>query len=412
MAELPSFETPFDTYHATKIIGEGGAGMVYEVTNSSGETFALKCLSPERVTSERLKRFKNEIMFCQQQDHPNIIKVFDTGVVTLKDTKCPFYLMRLYSKTLRTAIGQLVAEDRLKLFSQMLDGVEVAHLSSVWHRDLKPENLLISDDLKSLVVADFGIAHFEEEEIYTTVATGPATRMANFQYSAPEQRARGAKVDHHADIFALGLILTEMFTMEVPQGVGYKRIGSVVPEYQYLDDIVESMIQQQPENRVSSIEEIKKALIGRKLAFVSLQQFDELKRHIVPTAHAPQFDAIKIIDLDYHNGTLTLELNKNAPPGWIQEFQSPRGGHSSLWGYGPEQFHISGKTMSIGVREDERFIQQLVDYAKNYIEAANRGYQMQLQERAVHEERERRVALEKATTEAELRKNILSRIKF
>ena len=72
MAKLPPFESPFDSYTSVGVIGEGGAGMVYEVRNSSGDTFALKCLVPERVNADRLKRFRNEIAFCQSQDHPNI----------------------------------------------------------------------------------------------------------------------------------------------------------------------------------------------------------------------------------------------------------------------------------------------------------------------------------------------------
>ena len=68
-SKLPTFETPFESYPAKKVIGEGGAGRVYEATNDSGEIVAIKCLAPERITSERQKRFKNEIGFCQSQNH-------------------------------------------------------------------------------------------------------------------------------------------------------------------------------------------------------------------------------------------------------------------------------------------------------------------------------------------------------
>jgi serine/threonine protein kinase len=180
---------------------------VYEVKNSAGETFALKCLAPERVNADRLKRFKNEIAFCQKQDHSNVVKVLDTGTTNLKGTKVPFYVMRQYTGTLRTHMRGLQAGNVLKAFSQLLDGVEAAHLLSVWHRDIKPENVLWDQTVGSLVLSDFGIAHFEVEEIYTAVETQAAARMANFLYSAPEQRVRGAKVDHRADIFSLGLIL-------------------------------------------------------------------------------------------------------------------------------------------------------------------------------------------------------------
>jgi len=100
-----TFDTPFDTYTSLTVIGEGGAGRVYAVTNNAGETFALKCLAPERISSERLKRFKNEINFCQNHSHPNILKVIDTGVITMEEVKCPFYVMKRYAGTLRTLTG-------------------------------------------------------------------------------------------------------------------------------------------------------------------------------------------------------------------------------------------------------------------------------------------------------------------
>lgn len=299
----------------------------------------------------------------------------------------------------------------MRVFSQILDGVEAAHLARVWHRDLKPENMLASDN-NNVVVADFGIAHFEEEEIYTAVETKVAARMANFQYSAPEQRVRGEKVDHHADIFALGLILNEMFTGEVLHGAGYKRIGDVNPAYAYLDDIVDRMIQQNPHKRPDSIEAIKKELIGRRTAFIALQRYDESKKQVVNAAMPLDFEPISIIDFDYAGGTLQLKLSRNIPPGWTQEFQNPRGGHSFIQGYGPGQFNIRGDSVSIRVHENENLVQSLVNNAKEYVAAANHGYLEQIRYQARHDEQQQRAALEKKVAEAELRKNILAKVKL
>src|ERR1700724_951360 len=103
------------------------------------------------------------------------------------------------------------AEAVLQQFGQIWNGVESAHLQDVWHRDLKPENVLILDKT-CLAIADFGVARFAQEELYTLVETRPHARLANFLYAAPEQRTRGAPTDHRADIYALGLMLNEMFT--------------------------------------------------------------------------------------------------------------------------------------------------------------------------------------------------------
>ncbi len=411
-SKLPIFETPFESYQALKLLGEGGAGRVYEASDSAGNTVAIKYLVPERISAEKQKRFKNEISFCQKQDHGNILQILDTGVTYIRETKCPFYVMPLYSGTLRSRMANIQPNSVLTFFSQILDGVEAAHLMGVWHRDIKPENVLWSDEGNQFVVADFGIAHFEEDEIYTAVETKVASRMANFQYSAPEQRTRGEQVDHRADIFSLGLILNELFTGEIPQGTGYKRISDVDQEYSYLDEMVESIIQQQQENRPNSIEEIKKELIGQKNAFVALQRLEETKNHVVKENEPPEFEDIYITGIDYSNGILTLALSKNVPPGWSQEFQQPRDGHSSVMGYGPENFQFGVDQVTIRVREDANFVQKIVDHAKNYVSAANRGYIEQLREKGRQKEMKQREQYEKEVAEATLRKNILSRVKI
>src|SRR5258708_23623700 len=163
----------------------------------------------------------------------------------------------------------------------MLDGVEAAHLHGVVHRDLKPANVLC-DGPDNLVLADFGIAHFQEFDLLTLVETDSQERLGNYQYSAPEQRIPGASVDQRADIFALGLILNEMFTGHVPQGTGYPKIGSVSPDFAYLDDLGEAMIQQKPENRIQTIVRVKEQLIARRHRFVELQRLDALKKQVVP----------------------------------------------------------------------------------------------------------------------------------
>jgi serine/threonine protein kinase len=407
-----SFDTTFDTYTCSVVIGEGGAGRVYVVTNSAGEEFALKCLAPERITPERLKRFKNEIQFCQRHDHSNIVKVVDTGATLMKEVKCPFFVMKRYHGTVRTIMGKLKPHDVMPLFSQILDGVEAAHLVRVWHRDLKPENLLYEQRENRVLVADFGIAHFEEEELYTAVETRAADRLANFQYSAPEQRVRNSKVDHRADIFALGLILNELFTGEILQGAGHKKIADVATGYAYLDDLVELMTQQNPANRPDSIEKIKMELIGRRNAFVALQKYDESKKQVISASAPPEFQPIQIVDFDYQSGVLKLKLSRIIPLGWIEEFHNPRGGHSYIPGYGPGRFGFSGDTASISVHNDEKFIQDIIDNAKNYVNAANNGYVQQMRESAKKEEQRLRATLERQIAEAEVRKNILSNVKL
>lgn len=239
-------------YSLGKIIGNGGAGIVYETRTEDDDPCAVKILSAQQ--SSKVKRFKNEIAYCFRNQHKNIISVWEFGQTDGQT----FYVMPLYSTTLRKLILKGIEHTRvLDLFSQVLDGVEAAHQSGVWHRDLKPENILLDESTKTVVVADFGIAKFKEEELQTAVESRAHERLANFQYSAPEQRVRGRGVDHRADIYALGLILNEMFTGEVPQGTGFKTVASVAAKYSYLDSAIDSMVQQTPENRPESISHVR-----------------------------------------------------------------------------------------------------------------------------------------------------------
>ena len=102
MSKAPeSVDTAFDTYTAYELLGEEGAGIVLAVVDSSGETFALKCLHPLRADRQKRRHFQNEIEFCAKHSHRNLIKVLASGVVTWDGEKCPFYVMPLYQKTLR-----------------------------------------------------------------------------------------------------------------------------------------------------------------------------------------------------------------------------------------------------------------------------------------------------------------------
>lgn len=83
------FHSAFNSFRYLKNIGSGGSGTVLQVENEEGKIFALKYLAPDRITNEKLKRFKNELSFCAQNDHKNIVKVIDWGQTSLKGEKMP-----------------------------------------------------------------------------------------------------------------------------------------------------------------------------------------------------------------------------------------------------------------------------------------------------------------------------------
>lgn len=169
--------------------------------------------------------------------------------------------MPRYASSLRTLISSGIDPRKvLPLFDGLLSALEFAHGRSIWHRDLKPENILFDDDTGRLLLADFGIAHFEEDDLRTAVETKNADRLANFAYAAPEQRERGAGVDHRADIYSAGLVLIEMFTGRVAHGTGYKRIAEIAPGYAFADTTAERMIRSDPGDRYHSVVFVRKDL--------------------------------------------------------------------------------------------------------------------------------------------------------
>jgi len=248
-----TFETTFGLYVVDELIGEGGAGRVFGGSGPDNTPIALKLLSEDRASRDKRRRFKNEIAFLTRTRHPNIVPVIDHGVSRGQGYDGPFYVMPRYAGSLRDLIeSKTSADDALRLFGEILDGVEAAHFHSVIHRDLKPENILHDKTGGKLAIADFGIARFTEDLVATLVETTPSQRLANFQYAAPEQRAPGRLITIQADIYALGLILNKLFTGLVPYGTQYRQIADVDERFAFLDTLIARMLSQTHPNGLTA----------------------------------------------------------------------------------------------------------------------------------------------------------------
>jgi serine/threonine protein kinase len=408
-----TFETAFTQYIGTDIIGEGGAGHVYRATDDTGGVYAIKLLETAKANSDKLKRFKNEVEFCRRNQHRNIITVIGDGVFINCKKHSPFYVMPLYTGSLRTLLESGIPPERvLYYFSQLLDGVEAAHLQRVTHRDLKPENVLYDKATDLLLIADFGIAHFEEEAIYTEVETSPNTRLANFQYAAPEQRNRGAQVDYSADIYALGLMLNEMFTGMVPHGTRYKTISNVAPEYGYLDEIISMMLYQSASERPNSIDGVKQQLIGKKNDFITRQRISELKQTVVSAMDLDDpliIDPSQLVEFDYERGMLYLILSRSVNEKWIDALHN-MGSFRYLTNKHPDMFAVSGNKASVRAQEHE--IQETINLFKDWLPIANRVYAgMVYNEKFVTEQRQRQ-QLQEEIEEQERRQRIRANVRI
>jgi serine/threonine protein kinase len=413
MGKTPKvFETAFDTYTVVRQVGSGGSGVVFLVTATDGQQHALKVLDRSKTPRQKVKRFQNEIQFCQRQASERIVRVSDYGQAPDGSI---FYVMPYYGSTLRDLIkNKLPMGERLSLFVQVLDSVEAAHLLGVCHRDIKPENLLYESATSRVVLADFGIARFTEDELLTIVETGPNERLANFAYAAPKQRIAGKAVDQPADIYALGLILNEMFTGEIPQGAGFRKIKDAAPDFAYLDELVDLMMQQQPEHRIQSVAKIKQDLIGRGNNFVNLQRLDTLKKKVVPESEISDpilADPIRIVEkLDWNvsESTLTLRLNQSINTKWEQCFRFRATSYSTNFSHTNIRFSRD----RVFIQVDEHFLPQGITYLQQYIPTANEEYATQVTKEHREEIARRDGELKRQVREQEARVRILQKVQI
>jgi len=272
----------------------------------------------------------------------------------------------------------------------MLSGVEAAHVQGVVHRDLKPENILYDGDNDRLVVADFGIAEFSDEELYTAVETKNSDRMANFHYAAPEQKVRGRSTDVRTDIFALGLMLNEMFTGQIPQGTEYKTVAAVAPDSAWLDDLVGQMIRQDPKQRLASIDAVKRALQTFQQEYVTRQRLSQIQNTVIPVGEEDDplaFEAPKIVDFDWKNDEVTVVFDRRVNGGWEQAFRHI-GPQQWIGRVTPHTVRIVGDRLIAHAQEHE--VQTAVNYIKNWLPKVTEQYRIEREEarrRATEEEK-------------------------
>jgi serine/threonine protein kinase len=393
-------QTAFCEYRLDEQLGEGGAGRVYGGLDESGAKVAIKILT--QSSSEKRRRFKNEIAFLARNKHANIVTVTDHGMAN-ESIKGPFYVMHRYSGNLRVFMGKSAPGDIIKRFSQILDGVEAAHLQGVIHRDLKPENVLLDNSNSALAIADFGIASFTEDQLATLVETGPTQRLANSQYAAPEQRAAGRSVSAAADVYALGLILNEMFTGSVPHGTDYRLIASVATEHGYLDSIVSKMLKQNPVDRPGSILAIKQLIQKYQAEEVSLQRLSKINQTVVradeidePLAQVPP----NLISVNWDNDVLQLTFDRPVTTDWVNAFHNLRS-FTAVTGAGPQNFQFGGTRATVRTREGSA--QLVIDHFKSWLPQVTRLLKEQLEERARQEKARQLNELRQAREEEERR---------
>jgi len=193
-------------YRIIALLGKGGMGEVYRADDLTlGQAVALKFLPDEAARDEGLlERFRNEVRIARRVSHPNVCRVYDVGEVDGHTFFTMEYVDGEDLASLLRRIGRLPQDKALEIGRQLCAGLAAAHAKGVLHRDLKPANIML-DGRGQVVITDFGLAGVAED------IRGAEVRSGTPAYMAPEQLA-GREVTTRSDIYALGLVLYEVFT--------------------------------------------------------------------------------------------------------------------------------------------------------------------------------------------------------
>jgi predicted Ser/Thr protein kinase len=214
-------------YQVLEELGRGGMGVVYLAEDTDlGRLVALKSLPSALAMQPDLRqRLRREARAAATISHPSVAVVY-----ALEEMDDHLFIASEYvpGETLRTEIarGPIAPERARTIAAEIAGALTAAHDAGVIHRDLKPENVLIKRD-GGVKVVDFGIAQIEGPD--ATRLTRAGSMLGTPAYMAPEQLL-GETVDGRADLYALGIVLSEMLTGRHPlQGRGARSVHVTGP---------------------------------------------------------------------------------------------------------------------------------------------------------------------------------------
>jgi capsular polysaccharide biosynthesis protein len=259
----------FPQLEILELLGCGGMGAVYKARQKELDRIvALKILPPGIGSAPAFaERFAREAKAMARLNHPGIITIHDFG----RTGELYFFLMEFVDGlTLRELMdrGGVSSREALAIVPQICDALQYAHDHGIVHRDIKPANVLI-DRRGRVKVADFGLAKLVDADAVSPGAPNEPgaslhlTRsdkvMGTPAYMAPEQAEKPGEVDHRADIYALGVVLYQMLTGQLPSTPLQPPSVKVQLDVR-LDEVVLQALQREPQRRYQQASQIKTAV--------------------------------------------------------------------------------------------------------------------------------------------------------
>lgn len=247
-------------------IGEGGMGAVYKAYDSiTKKNVALKLMNPALLQdAENKKRFSGEGQLLSSFNHPNIVKVFETGEA---DDKFFIAMEYLEGGTLKNLLEKNYPLDNSlvkKIMIQICEGLAEIHSHKVVHRDLKTNNIML-DSFGNIRIMDFGLS----KSTLVSTMTSLGTVIGTLGYVAPEQ-VTNINSDHRTDIFSVGVIFYELLANTLPfKGENeialiHSIFNNTPPPPSSMnnligkleDEIAEKCLQKDPARRYQSVQEL------------------------------------------------------------------------------------------------------------------------------------------------------------
>ena len=277
-----------DRYRIVRFIARGGMGEVYEAEDEMlGTRVAVKTIAATIADNpQAARRLKHEVNMARRITHPNVCRIFDLGVHG-GGTEQPGGGVLFFTMELLTGLslaqrlseqGRFSTEAALPIVMGMAAALGAAHRAGVVHRDFKSDNVMLASepDGERIVVTDFGLArHTATATLDSQEARGLEGTLA---YMSPEQ-LQGQSARQPADIYALGLVMYEMLTGELPCApkpggnwlpAAWRRavepvppVRSLVPEIDARwNDVIARCLQREIERRPASADEVVRALVA------------------------------------------------------------------------------------------------------------------------------------------------------